>query len=172
MPTVNDLEGVDVQAVGKCGYTRTEYDNLTGYVSGEYASEWQDNDGTRWRTVVTVINLGKPDRGIAVDPDALMTPEILAFEESDRTREYSPTVTANANKRHSEAMERFVAHMQAHGPVPVNELVPLAKWKSHVSVREHLSMFPETYRYFPGKLGLWGLHGQEGPEAREVTIVQ
>jgi hypothetical protein len=52
-----------------------EYDNLTGYVTKEYTMEWTDRQGTRWRKTCRIINLGRPDRGIPVDPDEAMTPE-------------------------------------------------------------------------------------------------
>jgi hypothetical protein len=61
---------------GKVGHSGfAEFDNLTGYVTGNYVSEWQGRDGTRWRTITTVINLGRPDRGIRVDSEAAIVYE-------------------------------------------------------------------------------------------------
>lgn len=153
---------------GTCSHTDTEYDNLSGYVTGNYVSEWQDKTGTRWRTTVTVVNLGKPDRGTPADPDHAMTPERL-FLESERGRNYSDAITAKREQRHNVIMDAFTTHMQEHGPVAVNTLMQVIG-KSRNTVLDHLALFPDTYRCFPGFPDFYGLHGQERKTERKEYV--
>lgn len=145
---------------GTCNHTNTEYDNFSGYVTGNYISEWQDSGGTRYRTIVTVVNLGRPDRGIPVDPDGAMVEEPLPYEERSLSTNYRASIVANAERRHSEALEIFTAYFQEHGPSPVRDLLGLTKWKNRIAINQHFRLFPDVYRYWPG-LRYWGLHGQE-----------
>lgn len=148
-----------------------EYDHLTGYVTGMYSSEWTDKSGTRWRTVTTVINLGRPDRGMAVDPDDAMAYETLQEDEINGYH-YRNSINANAERRHSEAMQILTAYMREHGPSTMAELMPLVKWQSKASLAEHIALFPGVYRCFimGGKSGghRWGLQGQEYKKPERV----
>lgn len=157
----------DSPLVGTCNYTGTSYDHLTGYVTGNYTSEWTDKSGTRWRTHTTIINLGKPDRGIPVDdPDAAMRPEPLPYVRPVLSTSRRGNMIANAEKRHAEAMRLFKAYMLQHGPAPVTDLLGVTEWTTRESVRVHLNLFPDVYRQFHGSL--WGLHGQEPPRVEKV----
>lgn len=95
----------------------SEYDSLTGYVVKEYTVEWTDRDGTRYRKHAQIINLGRPDRGIPVDPDALL-------ERVEIDQEHVPTERKKlweANKKRKEERDRVLAekiqaYLQEHGP--------------------------------------------------------
>lgn len=96
---------------GNCGHTGTEYDGLTGYVTAQYTVNWQDTNGIRWRKVCTVINLGRPDRGIpADDVDAAMKPERLPLTPAKRPQK--------KGKRTAESYsfgKRVAGYLREHG---------------------------------------------------------
>ncbi len=61
-----------------------EYDNLSGYVVGNYVSYWEDEDGSMYRKTVMVVNLGRPDRGTPADPDAQLKAENTRYVRESR----------------------------------------------------------------------------------------
>jgi hypothetical protein len=72
---------------GNCNHTGySEFDNLTGYVTKEYTTEWVDPSGTRWRKRCQIINLGRPDRGIVVDPEEAIADEGIDPDGEPRKR--------------------------------------------------------------------------------------
>jgi hypothetical protein len=156
-PSSLRTEGITVKPSGF-----REYDNLSGYVTGNYVSEWTDRWGNRWRTITTVVNLGRPDRGIAVDPDDAMTPDVWV---DDQQREIEQAqrgyaVERNRVERHRVAMEQLTAYMQAHGPTVVPELLMVVDWASRTLLTEHLTMFPDVYLRYWDRPQVWGLYGQ------------
>jgi hypothetical protein len=156
------------RTVKPSGYA--EFDSLTGYVTGNYVSEWKDRCGTRWRTVVTVINLGRPDRGVVVDPDAQLADEFLYDDESQKA--YAQSIVLNREERHEAAKERIVAYLQEHGPVPIEDLCAVGGWKKRPSVKEHLVRYPELYLCFWENPQVWGLHGQTyDPQGKARPVV-
>jgi hypothetical protein len=161
---------IDGRPHGTCNYSGyPEYDSLTGYVTGTYSREWNDKKGNRWRKTVTIINLGRPDRGIAADDvDEAMSPEPLPYERPSFTDSYRSAIIANAERKHSKALELYKAYMLEHGPAPVRDLLRVAEWHNKQQVYKHLRLFPDVYRSFPGNPQAWGLHGQQAKKSRPV----
>lgn len=154
--------------VGSCkpsGYP--EYDSLTGYVTKTYTMEWEDTSGNRWRKTCTVINLGRPDRGTPVDPDALMVEESMPVERMASAvaqQKIAAAIAAQREERHAKARKLLGAYMIEHGPSRLPDLLPAVReigWTNLFSLREHINMFPETYLLYWGNPQMWGLHGQE-----------
>lgn len=135
-----------------------DYDELTGYVTGHYTTEWIDRGGTRWRTTVEIINLGRPDRVRPVDPDEAMQP--------DHTfRERFATAAAMAGKQRAKAqrsallVEKITAAFAEHGPMcayDVAVIVGVAGATALNVLRAHR----EQFEFFGGKAARWGLPGQ------------
>ncbi|MCC7196416.1 MAG: hypothetical protein IT356_12755 [Gemmatimonadaceae bacterium] len=135
-----------------------DYDKLTGYVTDQYAREWTDSSGTRWRKVTTVINLGKADRVRPVDPDEAMQP--------DHTfRERFAPAAAMAGKQRAKAqrsallVEKITAAFAEHGPMcayDVAVIVGVAGATALNVLRAHR----EQFEFFGGKAARWGLPGQ------------
>lgn len=142
-----------------------EYDNLTGYIDHEYSIEWTDADGTKWRTIVTVINLGRPDRGEPVDPDAAMVSEDwgererLGYTESlADAREAHRQV---ARQRHAQIQMKVVEYLMARGPMNCNEMasdigVSKNTLMPHLRQREGSAYVQVGYS---GRSVLWGVIG-------------
>lgn len=127
----------------------SEYDNLTGRVVRQYCVEWEDEQGNRWRKVCQVIDLGRPDRGIVVDPDAA-----IAYEPWEDGKPPSASRAANApitaieahhaNKeaRHDALQAKIVAYLREHGATSAGDLAGVvgkgAGWlRIHLAEREH-----------------------------------
>lgn len=99
-----------------------EYDALTGYVERTYTKTWRDADGNLWRKTTTIVNLGRPDRGVPVDPDAQLAPAPLNSMR-DYDGESSLAVRQSKSKaRHSMAQIVMSAYMHKHGATSVEEL--------------------------------------------------
>lgn len=146
---------------GACNYTRTEYDNLTGYVTHEYITEWQDTAGTRWRTRRTIINLGRPDRGIVPDPDEAMTPDPWPKERAPWQGAGSDEIRRKKRVRDTEIHLRIVDYITQHGPTHTQELVNECGYKRSTLdpfMREREgTVFVRAGRV--GKATLWGVRG-------------
>jgi hypothetical protein len=148
---------------GNCkpsGYA--EYDALTGYVTRTYQTEWTDTSGNLWRKTCTIINLGRPDRGVPVDHEAQIRDEVWVDEaqQQDDQRRRDSAIERNRVQRHRVAMESLVAYMQAHGPSPLTELLDVTDWAGKTQLVEHFEMFPDVYLRYWDRPRVWGLHGQ------------
>jgi hypothetical protein len=141
-----------------------EFDNLTGYVTGNYVSEWTGRDGNRWRTVTTVINLGRPDRGIAVDPDAQQGDEDWGTAASAETQK---ALADNRRRKDSDARKLFVAYLMVNGPQLLEALRHVTEWRGRTAILEHLRSNPDVYMKLSGngqikdKWGLVGVHDKQ-----------
>lgn len=151
-----------------------EYDALTGYVTGNYISEWQDKDGTKWRTVTQVINLGKPDRGTPVDPDMIDFEERLdAGGGPLGAAGWAQAVEASKQKRidrDAAAAEDIEAHLADNGPSTVTQIcaaLDIDKIRALRVLRAH----PDTFVFYAGQFRVWRLHGQEytPPVIKRIT---
>ncbi len=98
-------------------FSNSEYDNLTGYVVRTYTTTWRDTDGNLWRKTCEVVNLGRPDRGVPVDPDTQLAP---APWDSGGTK---PHLARGPMARKRKADERFAeiqmqvsAYLRRNGP--------------------------------------------------------
>lgn len=91
------------------------YDNLTGYVTRTYQSEWRDIHGNLWRKTCTVINLGRSDAVTPADPEAQMG------------RAYLDELAGAPIRRHpkGQTVARFVDVLRRYGPLPVARIVEL-----------------------------------------------
>lgn len=143
-------------------YTGTEFDNLTGYVTGNYVSEWTDRRGNRWRSCVTVVNLGRPDRGIVADDvDVELAPERLPLGKgASAEARYQESLAATRERRHGALLRDLGAYMQEHGPSTLGEMLPVTGWRDDQNLTAHLRMFPEVYVCYRKNPQVWGLHGQ------------
>lgn len=151
MTTAPDIETTDygnAKIVNKI-YTNTEYDGLSGYVERTYTTTWRDTQGNLWRKTCQVVNLGRPDRGIVVDPDAA-----IAYEPWEESKPPSASRAANApsaaieahhaNKeaRHDALQAKIVAYLREHGATSAGDLAGVvgkgAGWlRIHLAEREH-----------------------------------
>ena len=124
----------------------SEYDSLTGYVERTYATTWRDAQGNLWRKTCTLINLGRPDRGIVVDPDAAMAYE--PWEESRSPMQASAPSAAieahhrNKEARHDAVQALLVAYLREHGATSALVIVDVVgkeiNWvRRHLAEREH-----------------------------------
>lgn len=104
-----------------------EYDGLTGYVERTYTTTWRDAQGNLWRKQCQIINLGRPDRGIVVDPDAA-----IAYEPWQESKPpLSPNAPSAAIEGHHRAkaardailQAQVLTYMHEHGAVHINDLV-------------------------------------------------
>lgn len=147
---------------GKCGHTGyAEFDSLTGYVTANYTYEWQDKRGTRWRKQVIVTNLGRPDRGIPVDPDVLIADEYMPVGKGAQMEaRYRASLAATQERRHGEVLRALGAYMAEHGPAKLQALLPVTGWRDDQTLTEHLRMFPGVYLCYRLVPQVWGLHGQ------------
>lgn len=133
-----------------------EFDSLTGYVTGQYTTEWQDKEGTRWRTTVTIVNLGKPDRGIYRDPDAMIDkPETLVEESTWRQ-----SIAANRTRRLSDWHKRLVAYLEQNGPTDFRTLARGIGVRDLESLRRYLRSESDTFLRYWDRPVVWGLFGQ------------
>jgi hypothetical protein len=174
MSARNDYAGDDTleeaRFRGNCKHSGFgEYDNLTGYLTRTYTVEWEDRQGTRWRKTCQVINLGRPDRGIPVDPDGQLGEEDLPEPVSVL---YLQRAQAAAKKaamlRDERSMSKIVAYLKEHGPQPLDVLLGVSEWAGKMQVRDHLQKHKDIYVKFYLKPVIWGLHGQEWqPPAKE-----
>lgn len=145
-------------------HTMTEYDAMTGYVTGEYVSEWTGRDGTLWRTLTTVINLGRPDRGQVADPDHIDRPAQLPASGGLR-----PDAAIAATKRAGLAREqaaclRIEGLLRERGPMNVSALSnALGIWRG--LMRKALRANPDKFVPVGAKKEKWGLVGVTYPDA-------
>jgi hypothetical protein len=129
-----------------------EYDNLTGYLTREYSVEWEDSSGTRWRKTCTVINLGRPDRGVPVD-----TPE---EEEWDEGGGVANTVV---RAKRGAVLALLVEVLRAYGPRTTPQLavrVGRARQAIQNTLTARVDLFMKVSG--PSKRGVdttWGLVG-------------
>lgn len=138
---------------GTCNHTGyQEFDSLTGYVTGNYSYEWTDKRGTRWRKQVTVTNLGRPDRGIPVDPDAAMTPD---YWREELPRERKPHDMTGAKLE----MMREVLRGRPCKLSDLVELTGLTLGTIKHLLAYHKSNFVVLTQYEDG--ALYGLAGQD-----------
>ena len=91
-----------------------EYDNLTGYLERTYQVEWRDKDGIWWRKTCQVINLGRPDRGVPVDVEALEAQEVWGDGEV--------TVERGAKAKRGEVIGMLVDALREGGPMTTPRL--------------------------------------------------
>jgi hypothetical protein len=90
-----------------------EYDGLTGYVTKTYSTEWLDTQGNLWRKTCTVINLGRPDRGIVGDVDAQLVEEHWGHGNSYAGPE---AMRRKGEENRASLRMEMVAHLREHGP--------------------------------------------------------
>lgn len=134
-----------------------EYDNLSGYVDRTYTTTWHDKDGNLWRKTCTVINLGRPDRGTPVDPDAQLDTEPWN-DTADRL------VVATAGKKDALAereallLVRVQAHLRKYGASTAKDLA-VSVGIGQPQVANHLRKYTDKYMLLEGSLYLWGLVG-------------
>lgn len=139
----------------------SEYDNLTGYVDRTYTTTWHDDKGNLWRKTCTIINLGRPDRGVPVDPDTLLTSEEWGKE---RNGNPSPTYAhvaarAAAIRRDAERELEIVAYLKEHGAEQIR-VIARAFNMSRDRLAEHIYKREGTVYVRTGKVGkatLWGV---------------
>jgi hypothetical protein len=123
-----------------------EYDGLTGYVERTYTTTWRDKDGTLWRKTCQVLNLGRPDRGIVVDPDTAIAYE--PWQDSKLPMQpNAPSAAIEAHHRNKEARHdaiqaQLVAYLREHGATSALALVDVVgkdiNWvRRHLAEREH-----------------------------------
>lgn len=144
---------------GNCKFTNTEYDHLTGYVTGNYVTEWTDKQGTRWRTEVTVINLGRPDTITPVDGDAHIRGESWADYTAPKNPKIKP-IRLDRNDSRRLALHRLIRdYLHEHGPSTVVEIAIGVKYDVQ-NVRKHLYKFDGSYyecEVVSARKFLWGL---------------
>ena len=146
-----------------------EYDNLSGYVSDVYTLDWTGADGTLWRKIVTVINLGRPDRGVPADPGEAMASEEwgervrpgYAFSLGDAHEAHRQA----ARERHVQIQMRVVAYLMAHGPTSCN-VMALELGVSKHTLMPHLKQREGSayVRIRKGHETVWGVVGVHVPE--------
>lgn len=132
-----------------------EYARLTGYVSDQYAVEWEDENGNLWRKTCTVINLGRPDRGVPVDPDEAIKSERWPKDYRQRIPRKPAVPPVNA------AQERTVDYLRKFGPSTIPDIA--GHFGLYLSgVQKHLTKREGHVYERVGKRGrsdLWGLIG-------------
>ena len=139
-----------------------EYDNLTGYVEQTYTREWTDAAGNRWRKVVTVINLGRPDRGIPVDPDAQMQAERFPRHEPRPRKERRPT-----SLKRGDVQRQVGDYLRQYGPAHA-KLIASDLGIAYDTLFYHLKGRKGQLYCACGKVGkavIWGLVGVHDEEA-------
>lgn len=145
-----------------------EYDNLTGYVTRVYRKEWRDKRGNLWRRTTTIVNLGRPDRGRAKDPDAqLESEELPSGGEAPAHRE---AVLASRERKHGAILKRVAAYLEEHGPSLLVDLRSVAGYSESNNVLAHLRMFPNVYYCYGTRPHVWGLYGQSYTPAPRPPI--
>jgi hypothetical protein len=151
---------------GSCNYTGYgEFDNLTGYLTKEYTTEWQDSSGTRWRKTCRIINLGRPDRGVPVDSDEAMTPEPLEVSKATHA-----SIVARAEQRagrDAALVERVRACIKKHGAMSATALGGRLKVARERAARV-LNDNPSVFRPLGWNDKSWGLVGVEYKEKRTI----
>lgn len=154
-----------------------QYHEMAGYLVGTFTRKMYDR--RRRCTIVRtyeVINLGRAERDIKPDPDALVeAPEDWGEENTLVSETYSATVTASRERRHAAAMEKLVAYLQEHGPQRTGDLLHVTEWHNRVSLAEHCEMFPDVYLRMWDRPQVWGLHGQQytpqpSPQSGKVRL--
>jgi hypothetical protein len=152
---------------GSCNYTRTEYDHLSGYLTKEYTREWTGSDGTRYRKVCQIINLGRPDRGIPVDPDEAMTPEPLEVSKATHA-----SIVARAEQRAARdtvLVERARTYLAQRGACNVEQISNELK-VSHTRLRAVMRNHDAMFVFLGGVKALWGLAGESYDEALSLDL--
>lgn len=120
-----------------------EFDNLTGYEVGVYASQWTDKDGTVYLRTTTIVNLGKPDRGAVLDPDRLLERERLS--EGYEWLEVSRNACTNKRlEREQEVAKRIEAYLQEHEPASPRTLWRALGWGETI-IRRVLVSNPDKF---------------------------
>jgi hypothetical protein len=142
-------------------YTNTEYDHLSGYVERTYTTTWRDAEGTLWRKTCQVVNLGRPDRGIVVDPDEAMTPDPWPRELRTWQGAGSDEIRRQKRVRDTQIHLEIVAYLTEHGPQHVQMLVSECGYNRSTLdpfMREREgTVFVRAGRV--GKATLWGVRG-------------
>lgn len=130
-----------------------EYDNLTGYVDRTYSVEWEDAHGNTWRKTCTVINLGRPDRGIPVDPDNEMSKPIPPAD----PRDGGNMPMMRRAERVVQTQEIVVDYLTRNGMTSAKDMArPLGI--SRTTLIDHLHKRDTIYfRKRDGRAILWGL---------------
>lgn len=138
------------------------YDSLTGYVTHCTDIVGITRDGWKVRHVVTVINLGRPDRVMPVDPDAQMQPEQLDYEfANDGLKAMYEEKKSRMAERDAQAMAALVDYLKEHGPQRYDTLLALTEWDHFTSLRRHLNRYPDVYVKLNVDPVIWGLPGQK-----------
>jgi hypothetical protein len=149
----------EVRTRGTCKHTGFgEFDNLTGYLVDTYTVEWMDSSGNRWRKRCEVVNLGRPDRGIPVDPDEAMTPE--EFEVAANARAAQETLRAEKVARDAALLVQVEKCYREHGALSANqcaEYLKVGKERVLITLRGN----PQMFRQLGWKKQEWGLVGVE-----------
>lgn len=157
---MNDDQLYAGRLTGNCKHSGTEYDNLTGYVVKEYTMEWTGEDGTRWRKTCTVINLGKPDRSIPVDPDKVMNEqEPLAFRRNPGVAERLAREREERKAaRHAIFVEQIRTFLVEHGPHTARKTCDKLKIPQY-AVLEVLREHRDIFTPLGGNRSAWGVVG-------------
>lgn len=148
-----------------------EYGELSGYLEREYSIEWQDEAGNTWRKTCTVINLGRPDRGVPVDPDEAMESEDGLF--SDENSQMADAWRArHQRKLENDAIlvERLREAFVKYGPMTTTRMANKVNLK-RARVKDLVKNHPDIFKFFGGTERTWGLLHQEMPAVvkRKVT---
>lgn len=114
-----------------------EYDQLTGYEAGVYASQWADEKGNVYLRTTTIINLGRPDRGVPVDPDRLLGPE----PKPERVNGQATKL----QRAHGQLTRDVIDHLQYYGPARAKEIAAMLDCIPD-SVRSVLVRHPNLFR--------------------------
>lgn len=142
-----------IQASRDMRDAHAEYAKLTGYVSRQYAVEWEDENGNTWRKTCTVINLGRPDRGIPVDPDNEMSKPIPPAD----PRDGGNMPMMRRAERVIQTQEIVVDYLTRNGMTSAKDMArPLGI--SRTTLIDHLHKRDTIYfRKRDGRAILWGL---------------
>jgi hypothetical protein len=147
---------------GNCKHSGfPEYDALTGYVTQSYQREWQDRSGVRWRKTVQIINLGRPDRGIPVDPDKELEHE--PFDKAENNKAAMSMVKVKKAERDAVLLERMQEALREHGPMSSHA----CSVRLRVTKERTADLFkrnPQLFCLIRRQDRMWGLVGVEYDE--------
>jgi len=146
-----------------------DYDKLSGYVTGQYTTEWTDRGGTRWRTTVEIINLGKADRVQPVDPDASLGREHLGYD-SAKVAAAMEAMRQQTEARNVILVEKMQQHLAVSGPLSAYAL-GRAIGVAGARVLRVLRQSQDMFVFFGGIDARWGVAGQTHttPKQKKIT---
>jgi hypothetical protein len=161
---------------GKAYTGMAEYDNLSGYVTQTYVTEWKDIHGNLWRKTCNVINLGRADPVIPSDPDATLQPEKLwsRMTGNDFTRAAN---LAAGQARDEARRDRIVEYIQAYGPSTLKIMADdlnmvLVTLQKAISRYEGVTFVKVGFVSSSGRAVIWGLiqSGTYTPQTGVVSV--